>query len=450
MGVRFRKSVSLGKGARINFSKSGASLSLGSRGASVSIGKRGVYSNVGIPGTGLSVRTRLDTPKKAKSQRSSTSSAREQSAQRVSPALLQHVQSDGSLALEIKVDECGDIEFSFSDTGEIIEDPQIIREIKRFQEVKEKITALQVEQQRVRRELQESFEQLSSDFIEIYRQAPVVVSEQSFKDEINRLTQKHYERRSFSRPRPCGEEIDRALHEEAVANVSGFFGRKRKIAEYEAANRDRVANDCVSAWENERDDFEAAENLRENEANERFAAEFLQERTALERASSCSPADAEQLVEEWLSILDIPAEIEAQISCDDGTLWVDLDLPEIEDLPSTTTKQLKSGQVKVVDKTKKQLKQEYATCVTGLAFFVASNSFNLSAAISEAVISGYTQRRNKEGDIVDDYVYSIRIPRSDLIGKRVDNPISAFDEFESRIKLGATFALSSIKPFEAM
>lgn len=41
MGIRFRKTISLGKGARVNISKSGPSLSLGPRGASVSVGKRG-------------------------------------------------------------------------------------------------------------------------------------------------------------------------------------------------------------------------------------------------------------------------------------------------------------------------------------------------------------------------------------------------------------------------
>ena len=54
MGMRFRKSVKICKGVKINFSKSGSSLSLGGRGHSVNIGSRGVRQTVGIPGTGLS------------------------------------------------------------------------------------------------------------------------------------------------------------------------------------------------------------------------------------------------------------------------------------------------------------------------------------------------------------------------------------------------------------
>ena len=41
MGFRFRKSVKLAPGVRMNFSKSGASWTLGGKGASVGIGKRG-------------------------------------------------------------------------------------------------------------------------------------------------------------------------------------------------------------------------------------------------------------------------------------------------------------------------------------------------------------------------------------------------------------------------
>ncbi|WP_312664456.1 DUF4236 domain-containing protein, partial [Pantoea sp. CTOTU49201] len=59
MGFRFRKSISIIPGVRMNLSSSGASMSVGPRGASVSFGKRGTFANLGLPGSGLSYRTRL-------------------------------------------------------------------------------------------------------------------------------------------------------------------------------------------------------------------------------------------------------------------------------------------------------------------------------------------------------------------------------------------------------
>jgi hypothetical protein len=62
MGFRFRKSVTILPGVRINLGKSGVSTTLGGRGRSVTVGKRGTHANVGLPGTGLSYRERLDLP----------------------------------------------------------------------------------------------------------------------------------------------------------------------------------------------------------------------------------------------------------------------------------------------------------------------------------------------------------------------------------------------------
>jgi hypothetical protein len=60
MGWRFRRSIKLAPGVRVNFGSSGvSSVSVGRRGARVTIGKRGVTQTLGIPGTGLSYSTNI-------------------------------------------------------------------------------------------------------------------------------------------------------------------------------------------------------------------------------------------------------------------------------------------------------------------------------------------------------------------------------------------------------
>jgi uncharacterized protein DUF4236 len=54
MGFRFRRSVRLFPGVRLNFGKRGVSASVGIRGAHVTVGRTGVRTTVGIPGTGVS------------------------------------------------------------------------------------------------------------------------------------------------------------------------------------------------------------------------------------------------------------------------------------------------------------------------------------------------------------------------------------------------------------
>lgn len=54
MPFRFRRSISLGKGFRLNLSKGGISSTFGVKGVHLNVGKQGVRPTVGLPGTGLS------------------------------------------------------------------------------------------------------------------------------------------------------------------------------------------------------------------------------------------------------------------------------------------------------------------------------------------------------------------------------------------------------------
>ncbi len=62
MGFRFRKSIKIFSGLRLNLSKSGPSISIGGRGHSVNISSRGSRVNIGIPGTGLSYSRSFSKP----------------------------------------------------------------------------------------------------------------------------------------------------------------------------------------------------------------------------------------------------------------------------------------------------------------------------------------------------------------------------------------------------
>jgi hypothetical protein len=63
---RFRKSVRIMPGVRVNLSKSGVSTSIGAKGATVNVSKKGVRTTVGVPGSGLSY-SHLSKAKRASS-----------------------------------------------------------------------------------------------------------------------------------------------------------------------------------------------------------------------------------------------------------------------------------------------------------------------------------------------------------------------------------------------
>lgn len=64
MGFRFRRSVSLFPGIRLNIGKTGIGVSAGIKGARVGVGSRGAYTSVGVPGTGVSMLNYMGKGKK--------------------------------------------------------------------------------------------------------------------------------------------------------------------------------------------------------------------------------------------------------------------------------------------------------------------------------------------------------------------------------------------------
>lgn len=54
MGFRFRKSVGVLPGVKLNFGKGLPSLSIGGQGVTTNIGAKGARTTVGVPGSGLS------------------------------------------------------------------------------------------------------------------------------------------------------------------------------------------------------------------------------------------------------------------------------------------------------------------------------------------------------------------------------------------------------------
>lgn len=59
MALRFRKSIKILPGLRLNLSKDGITANVGVKGANVSVGKRGTFLNLGLPGTGVGYRERI-------------------------------------------------------------------------------------------------------------------------------------------------------------------------------------------------------------------------------------------------------------------------------------------------------------------------------------------------------------------------------------------------------
>lgn len=289
-------------------------------------------------------------------------------------------------------------------------------------------------------------------FLNMHKLAPEILSQNDFEAALENLQPDVYSCRQFSMPIPNKEQLEAKLNQEASASIKALFPwkKKRLVREYVESSIDSAYSKQLEEWEALKSEFEASE-AREKE---RYDATAAKECAALKERLALALEGREDYIEEevasWMESCELPVEIAANFdySCSNGTLSIDLDLPEIEDLPRTISTQLASGKFKEKNKTQKQLKEEYVRCVLGLTVFLAANLFNVSPAIKEIVLSGYTQRRDADGALQDDYIVSIRFDRIEMSSqpyKRQD-PEATVNQFENRMNLTAAKQFKKIKP----
>lgn len=95
-----------------------------------------------------------------------------------------------------------------------------------------------------------------------------------------------------------------------------------------------------------------------------------------------------------------------------GKVMVDLDLPELEDIPTRKIVKTPSGKKSIRPKNQTDLKSDYVSCVFGLAMYVAHLIFNVSLKIQEIEIMGFTQRQSANYAVTEDqYVFVVNFTR---------------------------------------
>ncbi|MBQ8913243.1 MAG: DUF4236 domain-containing protein [Lachnospiraceae bacterium] len=97
MGLRFRKSISVAKGVKVNINKKSAGVTVGKRGAHYTINTTGKQTaSVGLPGTGLSYSKSFGGKKKSSKASSSKKSSSSSSTKSAGDDLLNEAKAAGN------------------------------------------------------------------------------------------------------------------------------------------------------------------------------------------------------------------------------------------------------------------------------------------------------------------------------------------------------------------
>ena len=244
--------------------------------------------------------------------------------------------------------------------------------------------------------------------------------------------------------------LDKVLKEK----LGGVFGFGKASAEEEAP-AEEITKAAAAKGKAKKAASRPADAQMEAIAQEIALINIYQQAADVSKAAegALEAAKAEQELEDWLAESEAPIEfsIQNEVVEEKGLVMIDLDLPEIEDMPQNALSELADGTVKIKKKTKKQQYADYRTCVFGLGEYVASHAFNVVPQAKKIVVSAYTQRRDeKTGDLLDVFIYSVVFEREAFTeGYQEQDPYEFCGGLKSRFYVLASGVMKEIAPFEA-
>ncbi len=197
----------------------------------------------------------------------------------------------------------------------------------------------------------------------------------------------------------------------------------------------------LAAWEQTRQDHEAESRRRAD----------------LAARSNAGNIDAMSTVlQEVLQQIDWPREtaVSFDFGGDAATLQIDIDLPEIADMPTKeATVAARGVRLLVRNRSEARRRADYARHVHAVGLRVVGEAFAALPAVQEITVSAYTQRSDPAtGAEVDDYLYSARVSSNSWRGLDFGriwavDPISAFERFELKRAMDRRFNFVAIQPF---
>lgn len=390
MGFRVRRSFSLAPGVRLNLSKGGFSTSLGGRGCSVNIGRRGVSSSLGIPGTGVSSRTYHGGGSNRISSGASYSLVR----------------------MSISITDDGELIFNRADGIPLT--PGQITAVKRQHGPE------------IRKLIEEKCAEINS-YVDALSEIHVFTPSPNEKPV--------FQERPYPEPEPVIPTPKKlGLLGSFFKSVRARIEEKNRLshAEYEKA---------LDIWRKDRKQFLNDEHKR---------------REMIEMGIYSDPEAMQSFFEMNLKDICWPRETSVSVELFElgKTIYIDVDLPEIEDMPQKTASAPQRGyKLSVKNISESALRKMYASHVHGVGFRLIGEAFASLPLLDEVVLSAYSQRRDQAtGRVADEYLYSVKASRSgwskiDFLHLKSVDASEALSKFEFRRSMTKTGAFKPIDPF---
>jgi Protein of unknown function (DUF4236) len=372
MGFRFRRSIKIAPGIKLNVGKRGLS-SIGVGG--FTFGSRGVYQNIGIPGTGISYRSRI-----AGESGNATKRSRSRQHRTIEVPFKFALQDDGTLLYLDK-------------NGSLLPN-NVVQAIKKQQ-----------------RAVVLDWLQKQSD---------------AFNSTRDSLLKLH-----LNTPAPVGEVVVNPKPEppplKAYGLMSTLFTSQRE---------------------------------KTDEKNSQFQQDYQRDLLKWEQAEKALVSDVEVMsavMSNAFTSMEWPRETSVSFDVVDNghTVLLDVDLPEIEDMPVQQAGVNSRGlRLSIKDIPRSQIQLDYVTHIHAIGFRLIGYVFAYLPSVSIVVFSGYSQRpSNKTGQVSNEYLYSVRVQRKaweqiNFRNLETIDVVACFEMFEIHRSVTRRGVISPIEPFQ--
>ncbi|NMT63440.1 DUF4236 domain-containing protein [Marinobacter orientalis] len=404
MAFRFRRTVSIFPGVRLNLGKRGVSVSAGLRGASVTLGRNGLYGNVGIPGTGLSYRERLLEQDKVGTRKRSK-------AAQPSPELPPLAGEIAQVRLNTRTGDIAILDSAGNDLGP------------------------------------EAFE----------------IAKTHAREDLDNTLQQQVDTHNRMMERIGNIHLDTPAPDTFPAMVAEPF-EEPEPTEPALRKRDWLAVICPAR----RKAFDESNERRRNRYRQAYQQwqqdKVQQERREVARAGIYEKAQRgdvtamESVLDDHLLDIDWPRETDLsfELSGEGTMLMMDVDLPEIEDFPTTELRTYQRGVgVSVKELSDTASRKLYMAHVHGMGFRLIGEGFACAPSVETVVLSAFTQVTNAAtGRGEDKYLYSVKVTRQAWSQIHFGNlsevdPVEALAAFELRRDMTKTGIFRAIEPLDA-
>ena len=221
-----------------------------------------------------------------------------------------------------------------------------------------------------------------------------------------------------------------------------LFKAQRERIEIENAEKEREYVKALTEWCVEKERFDKAERHRKE---------------LIEQGIYTDVDAMEDFLEQTLQCIVWPRETTVSTEILDGgkRVFVDVDLPEIEDMPTKTASAPQRGyRLSVKEMSVTQIQRLYMRHVHSIGFRIIGETFAALPNAQEVVLSAFSQRPDRAtAHVADEYLYSVRVDRNawsrinfgNLQNMDVEE---TFAQFELRRNMTKAGSFKAVEPFE--